>query len=354
LEADIVQIINNKNHFLVFLIIALLVLGSCGIKKEKDVKETVHLGEISRSILYGPVYIAVSQGFFDAENLQIEFTTFNNNTELVQSLEKNISQVILSGSQVSIINPVEEPDSKLINFAQLVQKDTSFLLGRKPIEDFQWSILQKKIIIGGIGNSTPQLALEYLLVKNELYPYKKVDVIQNIPKESAIGAFKGGIGDFIHLLEPEASLLEEEGTAFLALALGDEIGELAYTTFITPQKYLEVNNEIIQRFVKALYKSQLWCTYHTPQEITQELTSFFPTLEPDIILSVVTRYQNQGVWSSNPIIKQEALERMEEILITGGIVGNKVPLEKILNNSFAQKAVDEIPIPKEYLKKDKS
>ena len=342
--------LNKNNIYLILFIIAVLVLGSCGLRKEKEVKKTVHLGEITRSILYGPVYIAASQGFFNDENLEIEFTTFNNNTELAESLESNTTQIILSGPQVSIINPLEYPASKLINFAQLVQKDTSFLLGRKTAEDFQWSNLQKKIIIGGIDNSTPQLALQYLLVKNELYPYKQVDIIQNIPKGSAIGAFKGGVGDFIHLLEPDVSLLEEEDSAFIAVALGDEIGEIAYTTFISPSKYLDENPEIIQGFARALYKAQLWCTYHTPQEIAQELIPFLPNISPNIILSVVNRYQKQEVWCPNPIIKQEALEKMEEILITTRVVGNKVPFEKIADNSFAQKAVDEIPIPKEYLK----
>jgi len=346
-----VKVLNIKSCCLIILIITVLVLGSCGMRKEKDVKETVHLGEIARSILNGPVYIAASKGFFKEENLQIEFTTFNNNTELAESLANNTTQIILSGPQISIINPLEDPGSKLINFAQLAQKDTSFLLGRKPIENFEWSSLQKKIIIGGIDNSTPQLTLQYLLIKNELHPYKQVDVIQNIPKKAAIGAFKGGIGDFIHLLEPDVSLLEEEGTASLAVALGDEIGEIAYTTFITKTKYLEENGEIIHRFARALYKAQLWCTYHTPQEIAQELISFLPNISPDIILSVVNRYHRQEVWCPNPIIKQEALEKMEEILVANGVIGNKMPFDKIADNSFAQKAVDEIPIPKEYLKK---
>ena len=158
-----------------------------------------------------------------------------------------------------------------------------------------------------------------------MQPYKKVDVIQNIPQEACIGAFKGGVGDFIHLLEPEASRLVNEGNAYLALGLGEKIGDIAYTTLITKAAYLKEKPEVVQRFVNALYQSQLWCNYHSPEEITKELTPFFPELDREIILSVVSNYKSSNTWSQNPLIKQEALDKMQEILVTSGVMAESVP-----------------------------
>jgi len=345
-------VFSRKKYLSIFVILLIMIvfINACGEKKE-PIKETIGLGQIAHSILYTPVYIASAQGFFAAQNLDVVFRTINNNTDLVNSLTDNTSQIILLGPQVSMLDFRQKKEPNLINFAQLVQRDTSFLMSRKPVENFQWENLNKKIIIGGTGNSTPQLILEYLLVQRKLYPYKKVDVIQNIPKEAAVGAFKGGVGDFIHLLEPQVSLLEKEEKAYVAAALGEEIGAIAYTTFMTKADYLQEKPQIIERFVKALYQGQLWCTYHTPEEITAQLKPFFPQLDPEIILAVVTRLQSQHTWSPNPLVETKALDKMQEILVTGGITAEKIPQERIVDNSFAQKAVDEVPIPKEYLKK---
>jgi NitT/TauT family transport system substrate-binding protein len=346
------SVFNKKKSFITVLIILLIMtilINGCQRKKEDNV-ETVYLSIITDSILYTPLYVALSQGFFEAEKLNIVYSTINSNQDLISSLDDGRSHIILAGPQISLLDYLQKKECNLINFAQLIQRDTSFLLSRKPVENFQWQNLQKGIIIGAIAHSTPQLVLEYLLIENQLPPFKKVDIIQNIPKEAAIGAFKAGIGQFIHLLEPEASLLEKEEDAYLAIALGEEVGDIAYTTFITKASTLSEQENLIESFSKAIYQAQLWCTYHTPEEITHVLKPFFPSLEESIILSIITRYQNQNVWSPNPVITQNSFNKMQEILLKSRVIPEQVPFEKIVDNSFAQKAIDEVPIPKKYLK----
>jgi NitT/TauT family transport system substrate-binding protein len=342
----------RKTNLCIIMLLLLIILNiiGCQLRKGKIPIETVALGGISHSILYAPVYIAISQGFFTGENLDIEYKSLRNNQELINCLDDDIVQIIMAGSQVPILAKGQSEGSNLTIFAQLVDKDPSYLLSRDKQESFSWDKVNKKIIIGGLPYSTPQLILEYLLLQNNLQPYKKVDVIQNIPQEACIGAFKGGVGDFIHLLEPEASRLVNEGNAYLALGLGEKIGDIAYTTLITKAAYLKEKPEVVQRFVNALYQSQLWCNYHSPEEITKELTPFFPELDREIILSVVSNYKSSNTWSQNPLIKQEALDKMQEILVTSGVMAEKRPWETMVDNSFAQKAVEEVKIPKEYLK----
>lgn len=342
----------RKNYLCIFMLLLLIILNTigCQFRREKIPIETIALGGITQSILYAPVYIAISQGFFAGENLDIEYKTMGNNQELINCLDDNTVQIIMAGSQIPILAKGQGEGSNLTIFAQLVDKDPSYLLSRDKQESFSWDKINKKIIIGGMPYSTPQLILEYLLLQNDLQPYKKVDVIQNIPQEACVGAFKGGVGDFIHLLEPEASRLANEGSAYLALALGEEIGDIAYTTLITKAAYLKERPEVIQRFVNALYQAQLWCNYHSPEEITRELTPFFPELDRELILSVVSNYKSSNTWPQNPLIKQEALDKMQEILVTSGVMAEKRPWEGVVDNSFAQKAVEEVKIPKEYLK----
>lgn len=341
----------RKKWIIITLIsVMIIVINGCQFRKKNVPVDTLSLGGIAESILYAPFYIGLSQGFFASENLDVKYNVYNNNKDLINSLKDNSSQIILAGSQITILEKNQNENSFLLNFAQLVNRDPSMLMSRDKLEDFSWSSLNKKIIIGGIPYSTPQLILEYLLIKNDLQPLKKVDVIHNIPKEACVGAFLGGVGDFIHLLEPEATKLETIGKAYLALPLGEQIGDIAYTTFITTASYFDENPEIIERFVKALYQAQLWCNYHNPEEITQELKPFFPDLDQSVILAVVTKYKNNNTWSQDPLLKQNALDKMQDILIFSGVIADKIPFDKVVNNSFAQKAIEEVKILKEYQK----
>ncbi|MDK2823340.1 MAG: NitT/TauT family transport system substrate-binding protein [Clostridia bacterium] len=343
---------NKKIYVTLFIIILILnmLVAACKTQKEQPVK-TLHLKEVAHSILYAPIYIAISQGFFEEETLNVKIETLTDNEEIIASLYAKNSDIILVGPQTSIILFKENLEEKLVNIAQLVQRDPSYLMSREPKPNFKWKDLKKKIIIGGIQTSTPEILLEYVLLKNDLSPYKEVDIINNIPKDASIGAFKGGVGDYIHLLEPEVSHLENSGSAYLIASLDNEVGEIAYTNFLTTDSYLNKNPIIVQKFVNALYKAQLWCNYHNPEEIAKTLQDSFPEYKLDLIIKVVTRYKNQKIWAVNPIIELQAFDKFQQILIDSGALGEKIPLTSILDNSFAEKTVKEIPIPKEYLKK---
>ncbi|NFO47558.1 ABC transporter substrate-binding protein [Clostridium botulinum] len=41
----------------------------------EDAKVTVRLNEVTRSVFYGPMYVAISQGFFDKEGITIDLAT---------------------------------------------------------------------------------------------------------------------------------------------------------------------------------------------------------------------------------------------------------------------------------------
>ena len=55
-------------------------------------------------------------------------------------------------------------------FGQLTQRDGSFLVGREEEENFDWSSLKGKEIIGGRPGGIPEMALEYVLKQNGLNP----------------------------------------------------------------------------------------------------------------------------------------------------------------------------------------
>ena len=133
-------------------------------------------------------------------------------------------------------------------FGQLTQKDGSFLVGREAEEDFDWSSLKGKEIIGGRPGGIPEMALEYVLKENGLDPENDVNMVTNVDFTATAGAFKSGTGDYVALFEPTATMLENDGGGSIVSSVGEQAGNIAYTCFYTTKSYMGENPEIIQKF----------------------------------------------------------------------------------------------------------
>ena len=73
------------------------------------------------------------------------------------------------GSEASIYVYSQNPDDYIVNFAQLTQRAGNFLVAREPMENFQWSDLKGKEVLGGRKGGMPQMVFEYILKKNNSF-----------------------------------------------------------------------------------------------------------------------------------------------------------------------------------------
>lgn len=70
-----------KKYIIGILIIIVIIAGisTYFLVRNKDNDEsgiaTIRLNEVTRSVFYSPQYIAISNGYFEEENLDIEITT---------------------------------------------------------------------------------------------------------------------------------------------------------------------------------------------------------------------------------------------------------------------------------------
>lgn len=89
----------------VILIIIGLLFGISYIKNQSSKSsdlQTVNLSEVTRSIFYAPQYIALSQGFFEEEGLDINLTTAQGADAVMTSVLSNQSDIGFAGPEASI------------------------------------------------------------------------------------------------------------------------------------------------------------------------------------------------------------------------------------------------------------
>ena len=226
-------------------------------------------------------------------------------------------------------------------FGQLTQRDGSFLVGREEEENFDWSSLKGKEIIGGRPGGIPEMALEYVLKQNGLNPENDVKMVTNVDFTATAGAFKSGIGDYVALFEPTATMLEKDGAGNIVSSIGNEAGNISYTCFYTTKSYMDENPEIIQKFTNAIYKGQQWVQQHTSEEVADSIISFFPGTDKEVIVKVIDNYKNIEAYSETPEVSEDGLNKLMDIIqgYDESLITERPDFNIIVNNSFAKQAI---------------
>lgn len=226
-------------------------------------------------------------------------------------------------------------------FAQLTQKDGSFLVGRTKDNNFKWENIKGKDFIGGRPGGVPAMALEYAMKQNKIDPKTDVNMVTNIDFAATAGAFKGGTGDYVALFEPTASVLAKEGTGAILASVGDESGLIPYTCYFATKSYMDKNPKVIENFTKAIYKGQIWFFSHSTEETADSIMQYFPGTDKETIMTVIDNYKNIDALAHTPEIKEENLDRLMNIIsdYDSNLMPQRPEFTKIVDNSYVQRAV---------------
>lgn len=301
---------------------------------------TVTLNEVAHSIFYAPQYVAIEKGYFEEEGIDLQLVTGFGADKVMTAVLSGEADIGFMGSESSIYVYSQNPDDSIINFAQLTQRAGNFLVAREPMENFQWSDLKGKDILGGRKGGMPQMVFEYILKKHNLDPAEDMNIDQSIDFGSTAAAFSGGQGDFTVEFEPSASKLEKEGAGYVVASLGVDSGYVPYTAYSAKHGFLAENPELIQGFTNALQKGMDYVQNHTPEEIAEVIAPQFKETDLEDITTIVTRYYEQDTWKENLIFEEDSFTLLQDILEEAGELPQRVPYEALVNTEFSEKAAE--------------
>lgn len=165
-----------------------------GGKKEQPVK--VVLNEVAHSIFYAPMYVAIEEGYFGEENIDLDLVCGFGADKTMTAVLSGEADIGFMGSEASIYTYNEGANDYVVNFAQLTQRAGNFLVAREEMADFTWEDLKGTNVLGGRKGGMPQMVFEYILRKNGIDPTADLDINQNIDFGSTAAAFAEGQGDF--------------------------------------------------------------------------------------------------------------------------------------------------------------
>ena len=324
---------------LISLVMAISLFG-CESREKGSLKK-VRLTEVTRSVFYAPMYVAINEGYFEEEGIELDISTGQGADKTMQQVLSGSVDIGFSGLEqvIYIYNQGREDYPKA--FAQLTQKDGSFLISRENEKDFSYESLKGKTIVGGRPGGVPEMSLEYVLKKHGLTPGVDVNIITNIAFNATAGAFTGGTGDYVALFEPTGSMLEKEKKGYIVSSIGKEAGDISYTTFYANQSYIKKNAEIIESFTRAIYKGQKFVEESSDEKVAKAIIDFFPGSDLDVLTNVVKNYRSVEAFSKTPAVSKEHVDHLMDIIqdYDSDLIPTRPEFDDIVDTSFVDKVV---------------
>jgi len=332
----------ERHSVLLGALIAALALTASPALAQTQKLTKVTYSEVVRSMLYVPKYVALAKGYFTEQGLEIDLSTAWSGDKGVAALLTGQAEIALLGpNSVVYIERGRSPEKAKI-FSALTATDGLFLMSRvKPAAGpFDWKTLKGKTIISWGPGQTPWFDFNYVVEKNGLDLKKDVNIVTNVAAPARLGAWLAGQGDYATFFEPEISKMIKDGTGYPVAAIGTELGPVDYTAFMATDKFIREKPQVVQGFTNAVLKAQLWVASADPKEVATAIAPYFQNVDHDVLANGVLRYREYGIWKTDPVVKPAAIEKMQDLMISGGVLkpADRVTYDSVVVTTFAEKA----------------
>ena len=130
------------------LAMAAVTLAGCGAKDEtKEKVEQVTLNEVAHSIFYAPQYVAIEEGYFADEGIDLTLITGFGADKVLTAMISGDADIGFMGAEATVYAYLEGTADPVVNFAQLTQRAGNFVVGREKDNSFLLSEIFHRIFL---------------------------------------------------------------------------------------------------------------------------------------------------------------------------------------------------------------
>ncbi len=324
-----------KKIILSILALCLIIVPFTGCGKDDGLK-TIKLNEVTHSVFYAPLYLAIEQGYFEEEGLKIDLTNGG-------GADKSMSAVLSGNAHIGLMGPEtvvyvynqQKADYPKV-FGQLTQRDGAFLVSRNPEPDFEWTDLRGKEVLAGRKGGMPAMTFEYIMKELNIIDGQDFTMRYDVEFNLITSAFLAGTADYCTAFEPVASENQANGKWHIVASVGEQGGDIPYTSFIALSSYIKNNQDTLKSFLKAIKKAHEFIATHTELEVAEAIVKQFPSTTINSIETSVKSYKSINAWKTDLQATEASFDRMQTIMSNAGELTQKAPFAKIVDNSLAK------------------
>jgi NitT/TauT family transport system substrate-binding protein len=290
-------------------------------------------------VFYTPIYVSVAGGFLEKEGLDVDFKTCPPEfAHPLSALNRGGADIAQSGIMRSIISSDWGAETVPMHFAKINSRDGFFVLSRTKQEPFQWESLKGAKLIPVGFSPMPWASLQFALRRHGVEP-EELDLVTGLSMDEGIAAFRNNQAEYIHVPQPAAEQLLDDGTGHVAAALGPENGHLAYSSFAATNQFLESQPETVQRFTVGFANALDWLAANDAQDVGEAIAGFFPQVSLELVVKSVARLKAQDNWPTDPVLGQPEYENLHDILVAAGLAKERQPYSKVVRTDIVETAL---------------
>ena len=301
-----------------------------GKKEENDLRK-IRVAEVTHSPFYTPFYVAIENGYFKEEGLDIELVLTPGADKVSAAVLSNDVEIGFAGPEASIYVYDGGEEDYIISFAGLTKRDGQFILAREANDNFKLEDLYNKEILVGRKGGMPSLNFLNALKKSNIDP-KKININYSVEFAALSGSFIGGIGDYVNLFEPTATKLTKDNLGYVVASIGLMSGEVPYTAFNARKSFINNNEDLIRKFTKALNKGIKYTLENNETEIAKVILKQFPDSSLNDLSVIIKRYKDYDCFLDSTYISEKSFENLEDIMIDNDLLKSYVPYSDLIKN----------------------
>ena len=301
-----------------------------GKKEENDLRK-IRVAEVTHSPFYTPFYVAIENGYFKEEGLDIELVLTPGADKVSAAVLSNDVEIGFAGPEASIYVYDGGEEDYIISFAGLTKRDGQFILAREANDNFKLEDLYNKEILVGRKGGMPSLNFLNALKKSNIDP-KKININYSVEFAALSGSFIGGMGNYVNLFEPTATKLTKDNLGYVVASIGLMSGEVPYTAFNARKSFINNNEDVIRKFTKALNKGIKYTLENNENEIAKVILKQFPDSSLNDLSVIIKRYKDYDCFLDSTFISEKSFENLEDIMIDNDLLKSYVPYSDLIKN----------------------
>lgn len=323
-----------------------LLLGGCG-SEEKGSEEGAQAEEGSEemtsirisainAVSWAPVFVAQSEGFFEEQGLEVEFTT-PGGPKGFQAMQAGDCEFSMLSQEPLLIAQEQGMESSII--AAMLETRVYGLIATKDITDV--TQLKGKTVFGSDAGSAPYTFVSNVLTLAGMDPLKDVEFVQVSDNNAGLQAFLNGEVDaaFVNMYTlPVAGDFEynvladttdpEQCEKYLGSA--EFPGEMLCAT----TAYVKENPEICQKVVNAVIDAQAWIAEHSDDEVAASLEPVFGDLDREVIAAQIELIREK--YAADCMVTETGQQAVIDMCVDAGIISEEIPYDEIIDMSFVE------------------
>lgn len=314
---------------------SVLVVG-CG---KKDANK-IELNEVTHSIFYAPLYVALNQGFFKDEGLTVTLKNGGGSDVSMTALLSGSADIILAGPETVVYTNQGKIKDAPVVFGQLTQCDGSFIVSKEDTDHFTLADLVGETIIGGRQGGVPAMTLQYILEDNgyeigegEGKVNLRTDVAFNLT--ASVWEAESSI-KYCTLFEPTATNVEKAKKGYVVASLGELSGTIPYTCFATKESYLKKHKTQAEKFLKAVSRGYDYITTNDNETVAKALLDSFTGNTLEELATAVEQYKKINAWSSDMILTEDGFDNLMNVMLNAGVITEKSSWAEVVDNTLAE------------------